>query len=393
MSGEQFMQVKRPVSRLAEKVLGWLSWLFLLALTVITIFIALVSFSSETSIQSLEASLNNNELIQQILANNGLNTTQFVIWLQNGVWAVIVYFIVCLLISFLALISMNIRFLSGFLFLVAAVVTLPLVLLFITLIIPILFFIIAIMMFVRKDRVDTVPAYYMEGYQGAPTQGYDYDEPVYRNQPRYSDDRDDQDAYEADNGYDRNAKPLRRGSYDHFYDQDHPTAAEDSVQADTAEEDDEPQILSRQVKYGYKNKVKPTHDEDHEDGMTEEERLEQERHQQEIEAQRQREAEEAERQRQQEAEEKARRKQEEKEAREQEKQAHAEEKARRKQIKKERKQREKELRKQQPSAVNQRRMNYEERKKVVHQDQTAQEETSQTTDEVDATEERNEHKE
>lgn len=388
MSGEQFMQVKRPVSRLAEKVLGWLSWLFLLALTVITIFIALVSFSSETSIQSLEASLNNNELIQQILANNGLNTTQFVIWLQNGVWAVIVYFIVCLLISFLALISMNIRFLSGFLFLVAAVVTLPLVLLFITLIIPILFFIIAIMMFVRKDRVDTVPAYYMEGYQGAPTQGYDYDEPVYRNQPRYSDDRDDQDAYEADNGYDRNAKPLRRGSYDHFYDQDHPTAAEDSVQADTAEEDDEPQILSRQVKYGYKNKVKPTHDEDHEDGMTEEER-----HQQEIEAQRQREAEEAERQRQQEAEEKARRKQEEKEAREQEKQAHAEEKARRKQIKKERKQREKELRKQQPSAVNQRRMNYEERKKVVHQDQTAQEETSQTTDEVDATEERNEHKE
>ncbi|WP_278925809.1 lipoteichoic acid stability factor AuxB [Staphylococcus auricularis] len=393
MSGEQFMQVKRPVSRLAEKVLGWLSWLFLLALTVITIFIALVSFSSETSIQSLEASLNNNELIQQILANNGLNTTQFVIWLQNGVWAVIVYFIVCLLISFLALISMNIRFLSGFLFLVAAIVTLPLVLLFITLIIPILFFIIAIMMFVRKDRVDTVPAYYMEGYQGAPTQGYDYDEPVYRNQPRYSDDRDDQDAYEADNGYDRNAKPLRRGSYDHFYDQDNPTAAEDPVQADTAEEDDEPQILSRQVKYGYKNKVKPTHDEDHEDGMTEEERLEQERHQQEIEAQRQREAEEAERQRQQEAEEKARRKQEEKEAREQEKQAHAEEKARRKQIKKERKQREKELRKQQPSAVNQRRMNYEERKKVAHQDQTAQEETSQTTDEVDATEESNEHKE
>lgn len=389
MSGKQFMQVKRPVSRLAEKVLGWLSWLFLLALTVITIFIALVSFSSETSIQSLEASLNNNELIQQILANNGLNTTQFVIWLQNGVWAVIVYFIVCLLISFLALISMNIRFLSGFLFLVAAVVTLPLVLLFITLIIPILFFIIAIMMFVRKDRVDTVPAYYMEGYQGAPTQGYDYDEPVYKNQPRYNDDRDDQDAYEADNGYDRNAKPLRRGSYDHFYDQDNPTAAEDPVQADTAEEDDEPQILSRQVKYGYKNKVKPTHDEDHEDGMTEEERLEQERHQQEIEVQRQREAEEAERQRQQEAEEKARRKQEEKEAREQEKQAQAEEKARRKQIKKERKQREKERRKQQPSAVNQRRMNYEERKKVVHQDQATQEEVSQTTDEVDATEDQN----
>lgn len=81
-------------------------------------FIALVSFSNDTSIQNLENSMNNNELIQQILTNNSLNTTQFVIWLQNGVWAIIVYFIVCLLISFLALISMNMRILSGFLFLI-----------------------------------------------------------------------------------------------------------------------------------------------------------------------------------------------------------------------------------------------------------------------------------
>ena len=109
MSGERYTQIKRPVSRLTEKLLGWFSWIFLLILTVITMFIALVSFSNDTSIQNLENSMNNNELIQQILTNNSLNTTQFVIWLQNGVWAIIVYFIVCLLISFLALISMNMR--------------------------------------------------------------------------------------------------------------------------------------------------------------------------------------------------------------------------------------------------------------------------------------------
>ncbi|MDN6182447.1 MAG: DUF4064 domain-containing protein, partial [Staphylococcus equorum] len=165
MSGEQYTQVRRPVSRLAEKVLGWLSWIFLLLLTIITMFIALVSFSSEASIQNLETSLNGNDFIQQILANNGLNTIQFVIWLQNGVWAIIVYFIVCLLLSFLALISMNIRILSGFLFLVATIVTLPLVLLFVPLIIPILFLIVAILMFARKEKVETVPAYYAEGYQ------------------------------------------------------------------------------------------------------------------------------------------------------------------------------------------------------------------------------------
>ncbi|OMG43044.1 hypothetical protein BK140_44775, partial [Paenibacillus macerans] len=78
------------------------------------------------------------------------------------VWAIIVYFIVCLLISFLALISMNIRILSGLLFLIAAIVTIPLVLLIVTLIIPILFFIIAMMMFARRDRIETVPSYYNE---------------------------------------------------------------------------------------------------------------------------------------------------------------------------------------------------------------------------------------
>ncbi|SUM32501.1 membrane protein [Staphylococcus gallinarum] len=28
MSGDQYTQVRRPVSRIAEKVLGWLSWIF-----------------------------------------------------------------------------------------------------------------------------------------------------------------------------------------------------------------------------------------------------------------------------------------------------------------------------------------------------------------------------
>lgn len=117
MTGEQFTQIKRPVSRLTEKVLGWLCWVMLLVLTVITMFIALVSFSNNTSIANLENTLNNNAFIQQLLAGNGYNTTQFVIWLQNGIWAIIVYFIVCLLISFLALISMNIRIFVRFLIL------------------------------------------------------------------------------------------------------------------------------------------------------------------------------------------------------------------------------------------------------------------------------------
>ena len=294
MSGEQYTQIKRPVGRLTEKVLGWFSWVFLLILTIVTMFIALVSFSNDTSIANLENSLNNNELVQQILGNNDLSTTQFVIWLQNGVWAIIVYFIICLLISFLALISMNIRILSGFLFLLAAIVTIPLVLLVVTLIIPILFFIVAIMMFARKDRVETVPAYYNDDY-GQPyydnyeyydkrrpqstshndyyedgyNHGYydDYEQPrdnkEYRNTRRKRrKERQQREAYEAEHQY----EPQQHDAYmndeseSHNYDEtddkyaQFPKRAVESEYKSTQQEEEEPAIMSRQAKYNKKSK-------------------------------------------------------------------------------------------------------------------------------------------
>lgn len=362
MSGEQYTQVRRPVSRLAEKVLGWLSWVFLLLLTIITMFIALVSFSSETSIQNLETTLNGNDFVQQILANNSLNTTQFVIWLQNGVWAIIVYFIVCLLLSFLALISMNIRILSGFLFLLATIVTLPLVLLFVPLIIPILFLIVAVMMFARKDKVETVPAYYGEGYQGR----YSEYEQQTGPKPQYSEREQTSDAEQQI----RNENQLRRGGYS--------SEVADKVNAETQEAHEEPQVLSRQAKYNYKHK-KQTEDEqqqtdefgavsdvydEHGESVSNQSQTEVDNATTEYDEQAQAEA----AQRRQEAyEEEQRRKQAEAEEAARLKQEKAEEKARIKQEKKERRKREKERRKQQPSAVNQRRQNFEERKKMTSQ--------------------------
>ncbi|AYX89530.1 lipoteichoic acid stability factor AuxB [Staphylococcus cohnii] len=364
MSGEQYTQVRRPVSRLAEKVLGWLSWIFLLLLTIITMFIALVSFSSESSIQDLETSLNGNDFIQQILANNGLNTIQFVIWLQNGIWAVIVYFIVCLLISFLALISMNIRILSGFLFLIATIVTLPLVLLFVPLIIPILFLIVAIMMFARKDKVEMIPAYYSGGYQGSYN---DYgqeresepkseprSEPKSEPNPQYNVQQDTSDLEQPSN----QEQQLRRGGYS--------SEIADKVNSDINSKEEEPQVLSRQAKYNYKSRKQSNDIDDNLQNEQEDANIDSE--ESEIEARQRQEAFEKEQQLQQEAyEEQQRIKQEKAEEAARLKQEKAEEKARIKQEKKARKQREKERRKQQPSAVSQRRMNFEERKKITGQ--------------------------
>ena len=325
MSGEQYTQIKRPVSRLTEKVLGWLSWVMLLVLTIITMFIALVSFSNNTSIANLENALNNNEIAQQLLANNGYNTTQFVIWLQNGVWAIIVFFIICLLISFLALISMNIRILSGFLFLISAIITIPLVLLVVTLIIPILFFIIAIMMFVRKDKIETIPQAYYEPYgqtyyderdNDFVAHDYEQQSPYHNQQPEYQ---------QATQRYEESNQVYTEDKYDQF-----PKRAVESEYATEQTASEEPTILSRQAKYNQKSNEELGIEDN------QEQYIEPQIDPKELKAQR--------------------------------KQEKAEIKAKKKEKRKAYNQRMKERRKNQPSAVSQRRMNFEERRQIFNHD-------------------------
>ncbi|HFG8924624.1 TPA: DUF4064 domain-containing protein [Staphylococcus argenteus] len=332
MTGEQFTQIKRPVSRLTEKVLGWLCWVMLLVLTIITMFIALVSFSNNTSIANLENTLNNNAFIQQLLAGNGYNTTQFVIWLQNGIWAIIVYFIVCLLISFLALISMNIRILSGFLFLISAFVTIPLILLIVTLIIPILFFIIAMMMFIRKDKVEMVGPQYYEGFNEP---YYDYREPVYE-RPQSKEEYYDEPKHESEAEKAHTVYDQEKDKYDQF-----PKRAVESEYNTVETSEGEPSVLSRQAKYKQKS--------------TEELGIEDDGYYAEPEV-------------------------DPKELKAQQKREKAEIKAKKKEKRKAYNQRMKERRKNQPSAVSQRRMNFEERRQIYNNDITEERNSSEVKD-------------
>lgn len=163
----------------------------------------------------------------------------------------------------LALISMNIRILSGFLFLLSAIITIPLVLLVVTLIIPILFFIIAIMMFVRKNKVETVPNYYNGGYGYQPyeempeqeaythhneTENEPVEEPQQRRRPsRRSMERKEQ-AYDTTTGS-ANQIQDEQESYDDKYEQFPKRAVESEYRSDDNEQDEEPTLLSRQAKY------------------------------------------------------------------------------------------------------------------------------------------------
>lgn len=229
MTVDAYTQVKHPVSRVAEKILGWLSWIILLAATVISMFFGLVLFSDETSIQNLENDIANNGFFQDILASNNMTATQLVITFQNGVWAFIVYLIICLLISFLALIAMNHRIVSGLLFLVAAIVTIPL---FFT-VVPLLFFIVAMMMFIRKDRVHMVPIYQQPEAAAYEPQTHTPHEPVHDTATR---------------------------EFDVHYDEPRETSSHINEDTET-----EPEVLSRSAKYHRKaSKEQTTFDETNE---------------------------------------------------------------------------------------------------------------------------------
>ena len=245
------------------------------------------------------------------------------------------------------------------------------------------------MMFARKDKVETIPAYYDNGYYDRDAQAkYGYDrEPAqndYRQrksnqetshyQPadepstmrRNTDDStiDNQQSTSSDEEEAKDYNSLRRGGYS--------SEVARQVNGDPNAEE-EPQVLSRQAKYNYKNK-KQAEDEMPQEDENAEAAYQRGPSQEELERQ--------EAERQQQEEEEARRKLEEAEEKERLKHERAEEKSRIKQEKKELKKRMKEKRKQQPSAVNQRRMNYEERKKMTSHDdvETEKEVTDKTSD-------------
>ncbi|UXU54335.1 DUF4064 domain-containing protein [Staphylococcus agnetis] len=231
MAYEAYQQVARPVSRIAEKILGWLSWVLLLLTTIVAMFFGLVLFSNESSIQNIENGIANNPTMQTFLANNNLTATQFVISMQNGVWAFIVYLIVCLLISFLALISMKHRIVSGLLFLLVAILSIPLFFI----LVPLFFVIVAFMMFIRKDKMVSVPGYYYEGNQVGYERNYGQSQPY---------NTSDEKVYR------RPSEQEPRNNDNHESKVNQPTATSHNDEAKASES---PQVLSRTAKYHHKS--------------------------------------------------------------------------------------------------------------------------------------------
>ncbi|WP_271400532.1 DUF4064 domain-containing protein [Salinicoccus roseus] len=159
MARKNYTQTVEPVSRIAEKIFGWLAWLGLLAITALLLFFSLVTMNDPTFVdnvrQQLETEFQNiAQQGQDLGAAPGEVANMVVGWLNN-VWIVALYLAIPLILGLFGLLTMRRRILAGFLLLIAGILTAPMIAFVITGLIPLFFVIAAILLFVRKDRVIT----------------------------------------------------------------------------------------------------------------------------------------------------------------------------------------------------------------------------------------------
>ncbi|GGA97849.1 DUF4064 domain-containing protein [Macrococcus hajekii] len=181
MARREYTQTVKPVSRIAEKIFGWLAWLSLLGLIGFTLYSLLVSGNDPNFTKEMERQLTENPEMSQIremMAQNNMTVPEFVSWVMKFAWGVLAYLALPLILGLIGLLTMKKRILSGIMLLLAGLLTAPLFATFILFWIPLFFLIAAILMFARKDKVIKNEDYYHDH----DTVSYDRErtaEPVY----------------------------------------------------------------------------------------------------------------------------------------------------------------------------------------------------------------------
>lgn len=147
---KEYTQTVKPVSRIAERIFGWLGWLILLAFTAGILFFSLVTMNDPAQINQFTSQL---ESQMQGMDTQGVDPQAVIdmtISALSSSWMVALYLALPLIVAILGLLNMRRRILAGILLLIAAILAAPLVF---TLISSLFFVIAAILLFARKDLV------------------------------------------------------------------------------------------------------------------------------------------------------------------------------------------------------------------------------------------------
>lgn len=147
---KEYTQTVKPVSRIAERIFGWLGWLLLLAFTAGILFFSLVTMNDPATISSVTTDLEAQLAQMDLQGADPQAVIDLTLGLMGNFWMIALYLVLPLIVAIIGLLNMRRRILAGILLLLAAILASPLL---ITLISSLFFVIAAILLFARKDLV------------------------------------------------------------------------------------------------------------------------------------------------------------------------------------------------------------------------------------------------
>lgn len=156
-----------PISRVPEKIFGWLGWLALLA---IVIFIAYLSFALVKDPDFVNVIREQSINMANEQGISAAEVESMVLDSIGNMWILSLIGVIPLIISFIGLIKMRKRILAGVLLLITAIIIAPFI---ITLFSSLMFVIAAILLFVRKDKETIVDEF--EHFDNSNVDDYDDD--------------------------------------------------------------------------------------------------------------------------------------------------------------------------------------------------------------------------
>ncbi|WP_414052786.1 DUF4064 domain-containing protein [Macrococcus animalis] len=164
MSRREYTQTVKPVSRVPEKIFGWLAWLPLLGLSIFGLYQLLVNGNNPEFITQLKDGFNqaiqDNPQFKDFMENNNYTIDEVIPMVMNAIWGMLAFSILPLLFGLIGLLKMKKRIFAGIMLLLAGLFTTPLFFTVVFGFIPLFFFIAAILLFARKDKVITNNDYY-----------------------------------------------------------------------------------------------------------------------------------------------------------------------------------------------------------------------------------------
>lgn len=164
MSRREYTQTVQPVSRIPEKIFGWLAWLPLLVIALFGLYQLLVNGNNPEFVQAMKDGLNNeiqsNSQMADAFNQMGLTVEEAVPLFVKTFWYFLAYSLIPIILGLIGLLKMKKRIFAGIMLLLAGLFTTPFFFTFILGFIPLFFFISAILLFARKDKVIKNNDYY-----------------------------------------------------------------------------------------------------------------------------------------------------------------------------------------------------------------------------------------